>query len=105
MCSSTVLAKTSPHILSPERFALHIGTFFVSNYAHIHKVHVTVTQLRWSRIAVDGKEHKHSFYRDGDDRRVIKAVVRSISLSSISKGYLMRYRLMRPRANMLSPPP
>ncbi|KAJ2916086.1 hypothetical protein MD484_g4319, partial [Candolleomyces efflorescens] len=69
------LAKTSPHILSPEKFALHIGTFFVSKYAHIHKVHVTVTQLRWNRISVDGKEHKHSFYRDGDDRRVVQAVV------------------------------
>jgi urate oxidase len=73
--SSSVLAKTSPHVLSPEKFALHIGTFFASKYAHIHKVHVTVTQLRWSRITVNGKEHKHSFYRDGDDRRVIKAVV------------------------------
>ncbi|KAF5342329.1 hypothetical protein D9611_001162 [Ephemerocybe angulata] len=69
------LAKTSPYILSPEKFALHIGTFFSSKYAHIHKVHVTVTQLRWSRITVDGKEHKHSFYRDGDDRRVVKAIV------------------------------
>lgn len=71
----SVLAKTSPHILSPEKFALHIGTFFVSKYAHIHKVHVTVNQLRWSRISVDGKEHKHSFYRDGDDKRVVKVVV------------------------------
>ncbi|KAJ3505868.1 hypothetical protein NMY22_g17431 [Coprinellus aureogranulatus] len=69
------LAKTSPHILSPEKFALHIGTFFVSKYAHIHKVHVTVNQLRWSRITVDGKEHRHSFYRDGEDKRVVKAVV------------------------------
>ncbi|KAJ3522521.1 hypothetical protein NMY22_g11854 [Coprinellus aureogranulatus] len=69
------LAKSSPHILSPEKFALHIGTFFVSKYAHIHKVHVTVNQLRWSRITVDGKEHKHSFFRDGDDKRVVKATV------------------------------
>ncbi|TEB31630.1 uricase [Coprinellus micaceus] len=54
------LAKTSPHILSPEKFALHIGTFFASNSGGL-------------RITVNGKEHKHSFYRDGDDRRVIKA--------------------------------
>ncbi|KAF6746919.1 uricase [Ephemerocybe angulata] len=75
VATDSILAKTSPYILSPEKFALHIGTFFSSKYAHIHKVHVTVTQLRWSRITVDGKEHKHSFYRDGDDRRVVKAIV------------------------------
>jgi len=69
------LAKVSPHILSPEKFALHIGTFFASKYAHIHKVHVKVEQLRWKRITLDGKEHPHAFYRDGDDKRVVSAVV------------------------------
>ncbi|KAG2017363.1 uricase [Coprinopsis cinerea AmutBmut pab1-1] len=69
------LAKVSPHILNAEKFALHIGTFFVSKYAHIHKAHVTVEQLRWKRISINGEEHPHSFYRDGDDKRVVKAVV------------------------------
>ncbi|KAI0781761.1 hypothetical protein C8Q75DRAFT_738035 [Abortiporus biennis] len=64
------LAKTSPHILSPERFALHLGTFLVSKYAHIHKAFVTIEKLRWQRIAVDGTEHPHSFVRDGDDKLV-----------------------------------
>jgi urate oxidase len=73
------LAKVSPHILNPEKFALHIGTFFASKYAHIHKVHVKIEQLRWKRILIDGEEHPHSFYRDGDDKRVVKVVVCSPS--------------------------
>lgn len=70
------IAKISPHILSAEKFALHLGTFFVSKYAHIAKAFVTVEQLRWTRIQVadNGKttEHSHSFYRDGDDKRIVK---------------------------------
>ncbi|TCD61819.1 hypothetical protein EIP91_007864 [Steccherinum ochraceum] len=70
------LAKTSPHILHPERFALHLGSFLVNKYAHIHKAFVTIEKLRWKRIEVeDGKEHPHSFYRDGDDVRITKVEI------------------------------
>lgn len=70
------LAKISPHILNPEKFALHLGTFFVSKYSHVHKAFVTIEQLRWARIPVEaGKEHPHAFYRDGDDKRVVKVEV------------------------------
>ncbi|KII84316.1 hypothetical protein PLICRDRAFT_95300 [Plicaturopsis crispa FD-325 SS-3] len=74
------LAKTSPHILSPERFALHLGTHLVSKYAHIHKAFITIEQLRWTRIPIDAQGHlvdgaqghPHSFFRDGDDKRFVK---------------------------------
>ncbi|ESK86273.1 uricase (urate oxidase) [Moniliophthora roreri MCA 2997] len=69
------LAKVSPHILIPERFALHLGTHLVSKYGHLHKAFVTVEQLRWSRIDVNGKPHDHSFLRDGDEKRVVKVEV------------------------------
>ncbi|KAJ7628786.1 hypothetical protein FB45DRAFT_44334 [Roridomyces roridus] len=73
------VAKISPHVLNPERFALHLGTHVVSKYAHIHKAFVTVEQLRWSRIPVTGEqgpeEHPHAFFRDGDDKRIVKAEV------------------------------
>ncbi|KAF8956161.1 hypothetical protein BDZ97DRAFT_1853016 [Flammula alnicola] len=52
------LAKISPHILNAEKFALHLGTFLVSKYAHIRKAFVTVEQLRWTRIHVDGTAGK-----------------------------------------------
>lgn len=72
------LAKTSPHILHPERFALHLGTYLVSKYAHIHKAFVTIEQLRWHRIDVNGQQHNHSFYRDGDWKRLVDVTVRTL---------------------------
>ncbi|KAH9481928.1 Uricase [Psilocybe cubensis] len=73
------LAKISPHILNAEKFALHLATFFVSKYAHISKAFVEIEQLRWTRIHVAGEEspegHPHSFFRDGDDKRIVKVEV------------------------------
>ncbi|KAK7052359.1 uricase [Favolaschia claudopus] len=73
------MAKVSPHVLNPERFALHLGTHLVSKYSHIHKAFVTVEQLRWSRIPVPGDqgttEHPHSFIRDGDEKRIVKVEI------------------------------
>ncbi|KAJ3874895.1 uricase [Lentinula edodes] len=71
------LAKVSPHILVPERFAVHLGTHIVSKYAHIHKAFVDIEQLRWSRIVVgkDRKPHPHSFFRDGDEKRTVKVEI------------------------------
>ncbi|RDB18787.1 Uricase [Hypsizygus marmoreus] len=71
------LAKVSPHVLIPERFALHLGTHLVSRYPHIHKAFITIEQLRWSRIPVTEEQegHTHAFFRDGQDKRIVKAEV------------------------------
>ncbi|KAI6119667.1 uricase [Pisolithus thermaeus] len=73
------LAKTSPHILTPEHFALHLGTHILVTYAHIQKAHVSIEKLRWSRISVgtEGQEtlHPHSFTRDGEEKRFVNAEV------------------------------
>lgn len=68
-------AKISPHVLQPETFALELGLHFVNTYSHIHKAHVDITKLKWSRIPVKGQHHKHSFVRDGDDKRHVGVVV------------------------------
>jgi urate oxidase len=47
-----VYAKTSPHVLDPPAFALHLGLHFVHKYAHIHKAFIDIISLRWSRIPV-----------------------------------------------------
>lgn len=70
-----VIAKTSPHVLSPELYALHLGTHFVTKYPHIHKAFITVEQLKWSRIPVEGAPHKHSFVRDGEEKIVVNAEI------------------------------
>lgn len=42
---------------------------------HVTKADVSITQLKWSRINVDGKPHKHSFVRDGDEKRLVHVLV------------------------------
>lgn len=43
--------------------------------AHIHKANIDIVQLKWSRIPVAGSPHKHSFVRDGEDKRFTTVVV------------------------------
>ncbi|KAF7773434.1 hypothetical protein Agabi119p4_5601 [Agaricus bisporus var. burnettii] len=93
------IAKISPHILSPEKFALHLGTFIVSKYGHIEKADVRVEQLRWKRISVPGNEnekeggeeygHEHAFWRDGEEKRIVNVVVskeKDELIASVSAG-------------------
>ena len=57
-------------------FASIVSQHFVDTYKHIHAAHVKVTQHRWTRMTVDGKPHPHSFFRDGEEKRVVEAVAR-----------------------------
>ncbi|WVR09767.1 urate oxidase [Kwoniella sp. DSM 27419] len=70
-----IFAKTSPYVLNAPIFALHLGLHFVTKYAHITKAFIDIEQLKWSRIEVDGKPHKWSFVRDGDEKALVEAVV------------------------------
>ncbi len=71
------LAKISPFVLQPETFALHVGGFLLARYAHLSRAFVDVEVLRWQRIEVgrEGKAHGHAFWRDGEEKRVVKAEV------------------------------
>jgi urate oxidase len=73
-------------VLDPARFALHLGTYLLSLYAHITAAFVTVEQLRWARIGTGtgsdvgagGSEavgHKHAFWRDGTEKRFVEVEV------------------------------
>lgn len=73
----SVFAKTSPHVLDPAAFALHLGLHFVNKYSHITKAFIDIIQLKWTRIQVGGKEHKWSFVRDGDEKGLIECAVDS----------------------------
>ncbi|GAA5930800.1 uncharacterized protein JCM15063_002463 [Sporobolomyces koalae] len=70
-----VFAKKSPYVLQPETFALELGLHFVNTYSHLHRVSVDVTQSKWSRIPVRGQPHKHSFVRNGEEKRFTSVVV------------------------------
>lgn len=70
-----ILAKQNP-INPPEQFAAVIGSHFVKTYPHIHAAHVKIIQHRWTRLEIDGKPHPHSFFRDGEELRVVESVTR-----------------------------
>lgn len=74
---SADLAKVSPHVLTPELFAVHIGVFLLHKYAHLKRAFVDVERLKWSRIALAGDPtgEKHSFVRDGDEKHVARVEV------------------------------
>lgn len=86
-----ILAKQNP-VTPPELFASILGSHYIDTYSHIHAAHVNIVVHRWTRLVVDGKPHPHSFYRDGEETRVVEAVARrgkGISIKSGIKGLLV----------------
>ncbi|ODQ67476.1 uricase [Nadsonia fulvescens var. elongata DSM 6958] len=69
-----IMAKKTPGVWPIEYFAGVLGQHFIDKYAHISRVEVTITQHKWSRYAVNGKPHAHSFVRDGTEKRSVKLV-------------------------------
>lgn len=63
------IAKTSPHVLVPERFALHLASHVLAKYDHLSSAHVDIQQFKWSRLTGEGGQH--SFVRDGDEKRLV----------------------------------
>ncbi|KAN0066434.1 hypothetical protein ACQY0O_000528 [Thecaphora frezii] len=77
------LAKSLPadDVLCPERYALQVTNHFLSTYSHIEGVEVDLIQHKWTRIVLDDKDggaHKHSFIRDGDEKRTVRAIARRV---------------------------
>ncbi|KKY14326.1 putative uricase [Phaeomoniella chlamydospora] len=74
---NTIYIKAKEHPVNPpELFASILGTHFIETYKHIHTANIKVVQHRWTRIAIDGKPHPHSFFRDGAEKRIVEAAVR-----------------------------
>lgn len=79
------LAKTNP-ISPPELFASIVAAHFPTTYKHISGAQCSVIQHKWTRIVVDGKPHKHSFLRDGEDVRVAKSYYQRSKGFKITSG-------------------
>ncbi len=86
-----IVAKQNP-VTPPELFASILGTHFIETYKHIHIAHIKVITHRWTRMTIDGKPHPHSFFRDGDETRVVEADViegKGIEIRSGISGLLV----------------
>lgn len=73
---NTIYIKAKEHPVNPpELYASHLGQHFIDKYAHISAANVKVVVHRWTRMDIDGKPHPHSFYRDGQETRIVEARV------------------------------
>ncbi|KAF2964643.1 hypothetical protein GQX73_g8931 [Xylaria multiplex] len=73
---NTIYIKAKEHPVDPpELYAGILGQHFLDTYPHINVANINVEVKRWTRIAIDGKPHPHSFYRDGDETRNVEVRV------------------------------
>ncbi|KAJ3029061.1 hypothetical protein HK097_005855 [Rhizophlyctis rosea] len=107
-----ILAKKSsnPTLQTPELFARELSLHFLSKYSHISSVDVLIESHNWTRIqtttfspvsssstgtafptTTTTKEHPHSFYRAGEDKRVVRLV--GTRTSEPGKTLSVRYTL------------
>lgn len=89
-----LLAKKTPgeQVLVPETFALVVMSHFLTTYDHVESVEVDIVMPKWSRIALAApasssgqtsslapesrssqQQHPHSFVRDGNEKRIVRA--------------------------------
>lgn len=67
---NTVLVEAKTTDVWPiERFAAHLAKHFINKYSHVSGIEITIQQARWTRFAVNGKPHAHSFRHDGPETR------------------------------------
>jgi urate oxidase len=69
-----ITAKENP-VNPPELYASILGSHFIQKYKHIHVANVNVKTVRWTRLAIDGKPHPHSFFKDGEETRNVEVRV------------------------------
>lgn len=67
---NTILVEARTTDVWPiERFAAHLAKHFTTKYSHVSGVEVSIVQSRWTKYAVDGKIHAHSFRNEGPETR------------------------------------
>jgi urate oxidase len=69
------LSQQTPEIEEIEAFALRLANYFLANNSQVSRVVVEIAEHGWTRIAVGGEPHQHSFIKDGDEKRTTTASV------------------------------
>jgi len=66
------LARQTQEIEEIEVFALRLADYFLTNNKQVTRVVVEIAEHDWTRIAVGGEPHQHSFTKGGDEKRTTK---------------------------------
>jgi urate oxidase len=73
---NTVFAFAKEHgVGAAEQFALTLARHFVDTVEPVAVARVTVHEVTWARIAVEGEPHDHSFMRAGSEIRTATVTV------------------------------
>jgi urate oxidase len=67
------LAKQQ-RIDSPEAFGLRLADHFLSTQAQVSRACIEIQETLWSRFAVNGQAHPHTFTRSGEEKRIAQVV-------------------------------
>lgn len=62
------LAKLHP-IESPEEFSLRLAEHFLAHNPQVSRVRIEAAQFLWTRLAVEGKSHPHTFTGSSNEKR------------------------------------
>jgi urate oxidase len=68
------LAKQVPEIEEIEDFALRLKDHFLKNNAQTSRVTIKIEENLWTRIAVAGASHHHSFTKSSDEKKTAKVI-------------------------------
>ncbi len=69
------LSQQTQEIEEIEVFALRLADYFLTNNNQVTRVVVEIAEHDWTRIAVGGEPHQHSFTKGGDEKRTTKVSV------------------------------
>jgi urate oxidase len=68
------LAKQVRDLEDIEAFAQRLTAHFLSNNEQLSQVTASITEQLWTRIAVGGKPHAHSFTKGSDEKRTTTVI-------------------------------
>lgn len=69
------LASQTREIEEIETFALRLANHFLTNNSPVTRVIIEITEHGWTRMALGGKAHPHSFVKGSDEKRTAKVSV------------------------------
>lgn len=68
---NTILIHAKKYDTWPiEKFAAHLALHFTNRYSHVSGLTVNITQDRWVKYNVDGRESHHSFIHQGPEKKI-----------------------------------
>ncbi|HEX8369749.1 MAG TPA: urate oxidase [Pyrinomonadaceae bacterium] len=80
------LSQQTREIEEIETFALRLADYFLANNRHVTRVIIEIAEHGWTRIAVGGAPHQHSFTKGSDEKRTTTVNAARGAATTIESG-------------------